>query len=597
MLKNKFKLSKTFLIIIFLTAYCIPLTATVRYVSHQGNNTPPYTSWETAADSIMSAINISVFGDTIYVANGVYEEQVIMIPGLSLIGAGMDSCVVDTRKLANSNFFSVEILDSCILNGFKIFVGPLLGPQIGTAVFMKDSTVNCVIENNHMLSAWLGVWATDCTIQRNIISDVNVGVISAGSLDFTGTFNVFIDSNYISFFSDGIYSNNSLTLQYLVARGNIFYFANQNSTLSQIYDNSISQTFTPEFNNNEASSKVDSILYIRGIKNTLTGSFANNVFLTRFEDAYYTTALTNIKNNVIVGSINGVHRVNGTVDVRYNDFWRVDNPYVGFTIPDDTTNQRVNPMFVNEDSLDLHLQKYSPLIDAGDPDILDVDGSRSDIGSYGGPYGESYTYIDIAPKPPRNLTADYDSVKIHIKWNNNTEADFNHYNLFRDTTANFTADSTTFVIELSDTFYQHIITLGTNTLYYKITAIDNQGNESNPSEELAVIITSVNDYPATVSNYRLYQNYPNPFNPSTKIGYKLKERGYVKLYVYDIKGELISVLVNQTQDVGYYEVDFDAVGTGLRPVLASGIYIYQIIVRNEYNIPVYSEMKKMVLLK
>ena len=56
--------------------------ATIRYVSHSGSNTPPYTSWETAADSIMSAINISTFGDTIYVANGVYEEQVVMIPGL-----------------------------------------------------------------------------------------------------------------------------------------------------------------------------------------------------------------------------------------------------------------------------------------------------------------------------------------------------------------------------------------------------------------------------------------------------------------------------------------------------------------------------------
>src|SRR5512146_18855 len=79
--------------------------AGVRYVSHSGTNTPPYLTWETAADSIMSAINISTFGDTIYVANGVYEEKVVMIPGLSLIGAGMDSCVIDTRALVNSNGF------------------------------------------------------------------------------------------------------------------------------------------------------------------------------------------------------------------------------------------------------------------------------------------------------------------------------------------------------------------------------------------------------------------------------------------------------------------------------------------------------------
>ena len=72
-------------------------TGTVRYVSHSGSNTPPYTSWATAADSIMSAISISIFGDTIYVANGIYKERIDMIPGLSLFGAGMDSCAIDTR--------------------------------------------------------------------------------------------------------------------------------------------------------------------------------------------------------------------------------------------------------------------------------------------------------------------------------------------------------------------------------------------------------------------------------------------------------------------------------------------------------------------
>jgi hypothetical protein len=68
----------------------------------------------------------------------------------------------------------------------------------------------------------------------------------------------------------------------------------------------------------------------------------------------------------------------------------------------------------------------------------------------------------------------------------------------------------------------------------------------------------------TISDFVLYQNYPNPFNPSTKIGYQLKQRAYVKLMVYDIKGELISVLVNKEQNAGYYEVEF--VGNGLPSV-------------------------------
>ena len=92
---NQPLLSLTF--ILLLTAYSLQLNATIRYVSKTGLSIPPYTSWETAADSIQKCINICVFGDTIYVANGVYQEQVVMIPGLSLIGSGADSCEINTQ--------------------------------------------------------------------------------------------------------------------------------------------------------------------------------------------------------------------------------------------------------------------------------------------------------------------------------------------------------------------------------------------------------------------------------------------------------------------------------------------------------------------
>lgn len=131
--------------------------------------------------------------------------------------------------------------------------------------------------------------------------------------------------------------------------------------------------------------------------------------------------------------------------------------------------------------------------------------------------------------------------------------------------------------------------------------MDNQGNESNPSEQVAVVLVSVKNEWVSVNNYIIYQNYPNPFNPSTKIGYKLKERGYVKLYVYDIKGELVSVLVNEIREAGYYEVEFSAeVSSGQSAVgksLASGVYIYQIYVSNDNRIPVFSDVKKMIFVK
>jgi hypothetical protein len=95
----------------------------------------------------------------------------------------------------------------------------------------------------------------------------------------------------------------------------------------------------------------------------------------------------------------------------------------------------------------------------------------------------------------------------------------------------------------------------------------------------------------TITDYSLIQNYPNPFNPSTKISYLLKEKGFVKLKVYDIRGELVKVLVNETKEAGYYEAEFNGKG------LASGVYIYRIEVIGEGNKLVYSDMKKTVLLK
>ncbi len=230
----------------------------------------------------------------------------------------------------------------------------------------------------------------------------------------------------------------------------------------------------------------------------------------------------------------------------------------------DTTNLSVDPMIVNDDTtqgeLDFHLQAYSPLIDAGDPTILDRDGSRSDIGLYGGPYGWTYTYQDLAPRPPHNLTAVIEEGIVKLTWNRNTEADFSHYRVYRDTSTIVIYDSSKIRGETPDTvYYDNLPPANKETsFYYVVTGFDNQGNQSYPSEEIVVMVTGMTEHPPIgYDGYRLMSNYPNPFNPSTVIPYRLKEGGYVKLYVYDVKGELVRVLVNDWQERGYYEVLFN----------------------------------------
>ena len=68
----------------------------------------------------------------------------------------------------------------------------------------------------------------------------------------------------------------------------------------------------------------------------------------------------------------------------------------------------------------------------------------------------------------------------------------------------------------------------------------------------------------------LEQNFPNPFNPTTTIQYRLADKGFVNLTVYDLLGNRIVILVNGIQNKGNYNVNFNGSN------LASGVYIYRL---------------------
>jgi hypothetical protein len=95
----------------------------------------------------------------------------------------------------------------------------------------------------------------------------------------------------------------------------------------------------------------------------------------------------------------------------------------------------------------------------------------------------------------------------------------------------------------------------------------------------------------TVASTRLEQNYPNPFNPSTTIAFALKERGRVKIDVYNVAGQLVKTLLDETRDVGAYtNVNWNGTDSADQPV-SSGVYFYKLVTSN------FSQTKKMVLLK
>ncbi|HMS64914.1 MAG TPA: T9SS type A sorting domain-containing protein [Ignavibacteria bacterium] len=87
------------------------------------------------------------------------------------------------------------------------------------------------------------------------------------------------------------------------------------------------------------------------------------------------------------------------------------------------------------------------------------------------------------------------------------------------------------------------------------------------------------------AGFELKQNYPNPFNPATVIGYQLTVNSFINLKVFDATGKEIITLVNEKQNAGIYEVDFNGEN------LPSGVYFYKL------ESGVNSITKKMFLLK
>ncbi|MCL1827531.1 MAG: T9SS type A sorting domain-containing protein [Candidatus Cloacimonetes bacterium] len=85
-------------------------------------------------------------------------------------------------------------------------------------------------------------------------------------------------------------------------------------------------------------------------------------------------------------------------------------------------------------------------------------------------------------------------------------------------------------------------------------------------------------------------NYPNPFNPETTISFTTFISDHISLAIFNIKGQKIKSLLNETRAAGEHQVTWNGLDDNGQSV-SSGLYFYRVTAGE------FQETKKMVLLK
>lgn len=294
--------------------------------------------------TIQSAIDAAIAGDVVQVAAGKYKENIVLKEGIIVQGAGADSATIDGGGKGNV----VEGARGSVIEGFTITNSGKRGTtgdimDVGISAKHAPMTIaNCRIIGNN---AGIRTYFAPSNIINNVVAD-NRG------------YGLYI-----------LYSDSSI-------KNNIIY----NNGSYGVYNS---------YSNPEV---------------------INNTIFKNFDGIYSEVSKVVVKNNIIVD--------NKSSGIRWAEFPEAQKgtgivqgvePILSYNLIFGNKTNRVNvspaegdiskdPFLANAAKGDAHLKKGSPAIDVGSEDKADndPDGTRNDIGAYGGSLAQKQ--IPASPK-------------------------------------------------------------------------------------------------------------------------------------------------------------------------------------------------------
>ncbi len=422
---------KQLIVVLILIGFSEAALAGVLYVDRNADSDGDGLTWGTAFNTIASALTAAGAGDEIWVAKGTYEENIAMAGGVSLFGGFIGSedylaqqdpeiYVTIINGSASGSCVTLSGVSDVVLDGLTITGG---SADQGGGIYAENVTgsssiVNCLINGNSATNNGGGIYCStceltikdttfdsndvtenyggglycsgsqvmldSCTFSKNTANKYGGGICGSSESDITLTDCTFIRNESVEGYGGGMYcsesdftlTNCTYTNNTVEMYGGGIYCVGSSLTLVNC---TLSRNKATEYYGGGIFSS-DSTLGLTNctLSGNETGDYGGGIYNLDSE-----VTLTNciLWGDLSSGFGSEIYNIDSTVTISYcdvegsggsGDNWDTD------TGVDSGSNIDANPIFAG--SLDLHLEKNSPCIDAGsDADVdvnEDVDGDN-----------------------------------------------------------------------------------------------------------------------------------------------------------------------------------------------------------------------------